>query len=76
MVDGNKFLQEVVILCINVDVLNIINVLEMYLWFTFSPRKQTHYVLVIIQHGEVNLKFVNFAPPALLFGIIFLTLHC
>lgn len=47
----------------------------MYLWFTFSPRKQTHYVLVIIQHGEVNFKFVNFAPPALLFGIIFLTLH-
>lgn len=75
MVDGNKFLQEVVILCINVDVLNIINVLEMYLWFTFSPRKQTHYVLVIIQHGEVNFKFVNFAP-ALLFGIIFLTLQC
>jgi len=48
----------------------------MYLWFTFSPRKQTHYVLVIIQHGEVNFKFVSFAPPALLFGIIFLTLHC
>lgn len=48
----------------------------MYLWFTFSPRKQTRCDLVIIQHGEVNLKFVNFAPPALLFGIIFLTLHC
>lgn len=74
MVDGNKFLQEVVILCINVDVLNIINVLEMYLWFTFSPRKQTRCDLVITQRGEVI--FVNFAPPALLFGIIFLTLHC
>lgn len=58
------------------DVLNIINVLETYLWFTFSPRKQTRCDLVITQRGEVNFKFVNFAPPALLFGIIFLTLHC
>lgn len=49
----------------------------MYLWFTFSPRKQTHCDLVIIQRGEADfLKFVNFAPPALLFGIIFLTLQC
>mgnify|MGYP006878938228 FL=1 len=28
----------------------------MYLWFTFSPRKQTHYDLVIIQRGEADFK--------------------
>ena len=28
--------------------------LEMYLWFTFSPRKQTHYDLVITKRGEAD----------------------
>ena len=57
MVDGNKFLQEVVILCIKLDVINITNMLEMYLWFTFSPRKQTRCDLVITQRGEAD--FLN-----------------
>jgi len=28
----------------------------MYLWFTFSPRKQTRCDLVIIQRGEADFK--------------------
>ena len=31
-----------------------VNILEMYLWFTFSPRKQTRCDLVITQRGEAD----------------------
>ena len=32
--------------------------LETYLWFTFSPRKQTHCDLVIIQRGEADISYL------------------
>ena len=37
----------------------------MYLWFTFSPRKQTRCDLVIIQHGEVNFKIRKFCSSCI-----------
>ena len=37
----------------------------MYLWFTFSPRKQIRCDLVITQRGETDLKIRKFCSSCI-----------